>query len=99
MSRFFRPTSDDNISESVYPIYLKIDVQRVPTGQVNRINRYRDIDVGGWPKKPSEKTRHYFWGTLYLLPEITTSEILYSFNTVLKSSRKELSKSVSLHVQ
>ena len=31
LCRFFRPTSDVNISKSVYPIYLKIKVQRVPT--------------------------------------------------------------------
>ena len=55
---FFRPTSDDNISGTVYPIYLKIYVQRVPTGhsshinfQVNPINRFRNIDIGSWPKK------------------------------------------------
>ena len=58
LCRFFRPTSDVNISKSVYPIYLKIEVQRVPTShsshiniQVNRITRFRDIDVGSWPKK------------------------------------------------
>ena len=55
---FFRPTSDVNISKTVYPIYLKIKVQRVPTShssyinfQVNQINRFRDIDVESWPKK------------------------------------------------
>ena len=49
----FRRTSDVNISKTVYPIYFKIKVQRVPTShssyinfQVNRINRLRDIDVG-----------------------------------------------------
>ena len=54
----FRPTSDDNISRTVYPIYLKIYVQRVPTGhsshnnfQVNPINHFRNIDIGSWPKK------------------------------------------------
>ena len=30
--RFFRPTSDVNISETVYPIYLKINVRRVASG-------------------------------------------------------------------
>ena len=35
---FFRPTSDDNISETVYPIYLKIYVQRVPTSHSSHIN-------------------------------------------------------------
>ena len=55
---FFRPASDVNISKTVHPIYLKIKVQRVLTShslysnfQVNRINRFRDIDVGSWPKK------------------------------------------------
>ena len=31
-SRFFRPTSDVNISETGYPIYSKINVQRVASG-------------------------------------------------------------------
>ena len=50
---FCRPTSDVNISKTVYPIDLKIKVQKVPTShssyinfQVNRINHFRDIDVG-----------------------------------------------------
>ena len=66
LCRFFRPTSDVNISKSVYPIYLKIKVQRVPTSHsshinfwVNRITRFRDIDVGSWPKKTTKKT--YFF--------------------------------------
>ena len=64
---FFRPTSYVNISETVYPIYLKIKVQRVPTSHsshinfwVNRITRFRDIDVGSWPKKTTKKTK-FFW--------------------------------------
>ena len=64
---FFRPTSYVNISETVYPIYLKIKVQRVPTSHsshinfwVNRITRFRDIDVGSWPKKMTKKTK-FFW--------------------------------------
>ena len=66
LCRFFRPTSDVNISKTVYPIYLKIKVQRVPTShsshinfQVNRITRFRDIDVGSWPKKSTKKHEFY----------------------------------------
>ena len=63
---FFRQTSYVNISETVYPIYLKIKVQRVPTSHsshinfwVNRITRFRDIDVGSWPKKTTKKTKFF----------------------------------------
>ena len=63
---FFRPASDVNISKTVHPIYLKIKVQRVLTShssyinfQVNRINRSRDIVVGSWPKKKTQKTRSF----------------------------------------
>ena len=34
----FKPTSDDNISKTVYPIYLKIKVQKVPTSHSSYIN-------------------------------------------------------------
>ena len=64
---YFRSTSDVNILETVCPIYLKINVRRVASGDslhfdflVNRINRFRDIDVGSWPEK-----RDLFWPTLY----------------------------------
>ena len=36
--RFFQSNSDVDISETVYPIYLKIDVQRVPTSHSSHIN-------------------------------------------------------------
>ena len=35
---FFQPTSDVYISETVYLIYLKIKVQRVPTSHSSYIN-------------------------------------------------------------
>ena len=35
---FFRPTSDVNISETVYPIYLKINVPRVASGDSLHFN-------------------------------------------------------------
>ena len=38
ISSFFRPTSDVNISETVYPIYLKINVRRVASGDSLHIN-------------------------------------------------------------
>ena len=38
LCRFFRPNSDVNISKTVYPIYLKIKVQRVPTSHSLHIN-------------------------------------------------------------
>ena len=70
---FFRPTSDVNISKSVYPIYLKIKVQRVPTSHsshinfwVNRITRFRDIDVGSWPKKTTKKTKKFWPPFIYI---------------------------------
>ena len=66
LCRFFRPTSDVNISKTVYPIYLKIKVHRVPTShsshinfQVNRITLFRDIDVGSWPKKTTKKLKKF----------------------------------------
>ena len=66
LCRFFRPTSDVNISKTVYPIYLKIKVQRVPTShsshinfRVNRITRFRDIVVGSWPEKTTKKTKFF----------------------------------------
>ena len=34
----FQPTSDINISETVYPIYLKINVQRVASGDSLHFN-------------------------------------------------------------
>ena len=74
LCRFFRPTSDVNISKTVYPIYLKIKVQRVPTShsshinfQVNRITRFRDIDVGSWPKKKLLKKLNFFDHPLFIL--------------------------------
>ena len=77
---FFRPTSDVNNSKTVYPIYLKIKVQRVPTShssyinfQVNRINHFRDIDVGSWPKKNRPKKRDLFCPPLefiYFIKEV-----------------------------
>ena len=73
LCRFFRPTSDVNISKSVYPIYLKIKVQRVPTSHsshinfwVNRITRFRDIDVGSWPKKTTKKTKKIWPPFIYI---------------------------------
>ena len=35
---FFRPTSDVNISETGYPIYLKINVRRVASGDSLHFN-------------------------------------------------------------
>ena len=35
---YFRPTSDVNISVTVSQIYLKINVQRVPTSHSSHIN-------------------------------------------------------------
>ena len=71
---FSRPTSDVNISKTVYPIYFKIKVQRVPTShssyinfQVNWINRFRDIDVGSWPKKTTKNDKKNFDHPLFIL--------------------------------
>ena len=56
--RFFRPNSNVDISETVYLIDLKFEVQivldHVPFQiefQVIRINRFRDIDIGSLPEK------------------------------------------------
>ena len=79
---FFRPTSYVNISETVYPIYLKIKVQRVPTShssninfRVNRITRFRDIVVGSWPEKTTKKTKKN-------LPPFIYSVNILDFGTV-----------------
>ena len=96
---FFRPTSDVNISKSVYPIYLKIKVQRVPTSHswhinfwVNRITRFRDIDVGSWPKKTTKKTK-FFWP-----PFIYRVNIL-DFGTVLTITLDDNSTTIFAYKQ
>ena len=65
--RFFRQTSNVNISETVYPNDLKFNLERDMIWdysqlkfQFSRINRFRDIDVGSWPKKATEKKSHFF---------------------------------------
>ncbi len=57
-----RRNSDVSISEMIYPNYLKFDVRivlyQVPFQikfEVILTNGYRDIDLGSWPKKRSEK--------------------------------------------
>ena len=99
LCRFFRPTSDVNISKSVYPIYLKIKVQRVPTSHsshinfwVNRITRFRDIDVGSWPKKTTKKTK-FFWP-----PFIYRVNIL-DFGTVLTITLDDNSTTIFAYKQ
>ena len=64
----FRPTSQVDILETVCPNYLKFDVlivlYQVPFQiklHVIRTNRFRDIDLGSWPKK----TIIFIWATLY----------------------------------
>ena len=64
--RFFRPNSNVDISETVYSIDLKFEVQivldHVPFQiefQVIRINCSRDIDIGSLPEKKTKKTRIY----------------------------------------
>ena len=56
---FFQPTPDGNISETVGLIYLKLSqILTMDVGpnlwkfQVNETNRFRDITVRGWLKKP-----------------------------------------------
>ena len=63
----FRQTSNVNISETVYPNDLKFNLERDMIWdyshlkfQVIRVNRFRDIDVGSWPKKTTEKKRNIF---------------------------------------
>ena len=99
LCRFFRPTSDVNILKSVYPIYLKIKVQRVPTSHswhinfwVNRITRFRDIDVGSWPKKTTKKTK-FFWP-----PFIYRVNIL-DFGTVLTITLDDNSTTIFAYKQ
>ncbi len=73
-------TKDVNISETVYPIYLKIIVRRVASGnslhiefQVKRMNRYRDIVVGSLPKKCDIIFGVPFWGRRLLSREARVS--------------------------
>ena len=82
-SWFFRPTSDVNISETGYPIYLKINVRRVASGdslhfnfEVNRINSFRDIDVGSWPEKTRQK-RDRFLPSLYVPIMFTVGHLIW----------------------
>ena len=56
--RFFQPTSDGNISETVGLINLKLSQirahihgQNLWKFQVNQTNRFRDIAIGSWLKK------------------------------------------------
>ena len=64
-SRFFRPNSNVDISETVYSIDLKFEVRivldHVPFQiefQVIRTNRFRDIGIGSLPEKRPKKRIH-----------------------------------------
>ena len=74
-------------------------MQRVPTSHswhinfwVNRITRFRDIDVGSWPKKTTKKTK-FFWP-----PFIYRVNIL-DFGTVLTITLDDNSTTIFAYKQ
>ena len=73
ISRFFGQLPKVDISETVGPNDLKFEVRivldRVPFQikfYVIRMNHFREIDVGSWPKKTTEKNVTFFLVTLYI---------------------------------
>ena len=59
---FFRPTSDVNILKTVYPIYLKINVQRVASGD-------------SFHFKYTKRDR--FWPTIYVPFMFTVGHLIW----------------------